>query len=1281
MRKVSLNSFNRACASGNVELVTYLLSNHNMKKAKYTKESVLHSALKSRHFCIFNMLRQEGFSLSSIDQDGNCLSHLICGIGNIPLLNNFPNLEKEWKMLNSKKQTPLHIACKMGKLNVVRFLVNLYNLKFDAEIFSDILHTWYRGNDSTYLNIQEKNLFLQFMVTSFGCDIDAKDLDGNSLLHIVASANDLKFCKVMCEEYACKVACTNSKGLTPLHCACSSGAVGIVKYLTTNYYQCLETVIGQPSFLHDLEFKKIDRELLDYLISDMRCDHSHIDYSGNTILHKACMAGNIGVVQYLVECQGADCLSALNLSKDSAIHVSCKSGFIEMFNFLFDSVLTWTSQPQLQSILRDVLRYLKRIAETESLDKLNMPMVQAVIAKCVDQCREINLMLKIVVKEQNVKWLKYLILSCKVDATLFIDERKRTNLIHFCCEKQYYESLKCLTVDCKYDPFDYEWSESTMNPLQFACTKGDEGMVRYLYRECKSGTFFKDHGESALKCAFENKCDDILIYLLETCKLDPERKIVTFLKCITARKLKLLAFLCAETNGLAYIDKSEKQTLLHHACSTADLELVKWLIVECKCPTDIKNKNGQTPLFCAKHIEIVEYLIMECKVNLKINDQKNNTPLHLLCFLEKFSTSAFEYVLSTGEVELIKVNKSNQTALGLLQERNRDKHSAIIHVIKQYKTRYLLNTYVNVFILGHPGAGKTSLTQAIVNKYIQKWPFNKKVIQVQRATAGMIPTILHDQHLILHDFAGHIQYHSSHLTVIDRLIKQFSGVFVLVLNLTDENKISQLHYWITLIDAKRKKLGVKTTLIVIASHCDKRNKVEQVEDIRSIRSELTLRTYTCGDDYEIFLHNCCSSLQDRNDVIKVLVRTCDKLRNEQKCNLSLYCYSLYAFLEEIKENDRKIENEKSVYMIKDLRERVEHAKYRACLPKKNKDLALLLEKLDSIGLILFLKKSESIGFSWVVIDKGDLLTGVIGKLLFSEDMAGKGNYFERYPDLASETGIIASSSLDELCSPLGLNLPKTLVVEFLLHMELCMEIPHGLLQHSSLAPKDSHYTENSDSFLFFPALNYFRNAPTGRKSHFKLGWCLRCAKKEFFLSNEIHHLILNMAYKHAVQDPHFSQSQFPEIHRNCIISRDGIQWDTKVDNVEIIIEFIENGQSLVLLMKGEVDEDIKSKSSEIIAELLLLLCENYEYQRTEYILSLTNLVYPIEDIEGIELYSIRQLALQFCTHSSKSSMYCTNEKGQKKEVKKLLPFETKLHGGKKPNDLSVFAGRNPRVSL
>ena len=1247
-----LNSFNRACASGNVELVTYLLRNHNMKKTKYTRESVLHSALKNSHFRIFNLLRREGFSLSSIDQDGNSLSHLICGIGNIPLLNKCPNLDKEWKMLNFKKQTPLHIACKMRKLDVVKFLVNTYNLKFDAEIFSDILHTWY--NDSTCLNIQEKISFLQFMVTSFGCDIDAKNLNGDSLLHIVASANDLELCKVMCEEYACKVACTNSKGLTPLHCACSSGAVGIVKYLTTDYYQCLKNVIGQPNFLHNLEFQKIDRELLDYLILDLKCDHSHIDCNGNTILHKACMAGNIGVVQYLVEYERADCLSILNLSKDSPIQVSCKSGYLEMFNFLFDSVSTMKNQPQLQYVLRDILRYLIKIAETESLDELNMPMIQAVIAKCVDQYREINLILKMVVEEQNVEWLKYLILSCKVNATLFIypNNKRKTNLIHFCCEKEYYESLRCLIVDCKCNPFDYEWSKSKMNPLKFACTKGDEGMVRCLYSgECKSRTFLKDHGESALKYAFDNNHDDILIYLLETHKLDPEKKIVSFLKCITARKLKLLASLCAKTKGPAYIDKSQEQTLLHYACSTADLELVKCLIVECKCPTDckctkkckcttdIKNKNGQTPLFCAKHFEIVEYLIMECKVNLKINDQNNNTPLHLLCFLEKFSTSAFEYVLSTGEVDLMEVNKSNQTALGLLQEINKDKHSKIIHVIKNYETRYLLNTYVNVFILGHPGAGKTSLTQAIINKYHQKWlRFNKKVIQIQRATAGMIPTILHDKHLILHDFAGHIQYHSSHLTVIDRLIKQFSGVFVLVLNLTDKDKISQLHYWITLIDAKREKLSVQTTLIVIASHCDKRSKDQQVEDIKSIRSELTLRTYTYGNDYEIFPHNCCTSLQGNNDVIQVLARSCDELRKEQKFNLSLYCYSLYAFLEEIKENDRKIENRKSVYMIKDLRKREEHAKYQAYLPRKNKDLALLLDTLDSIGLILFFRKSNEslIEFSWVVIDKGDLLTGVIGKLLLSEDMAGKGTYFERYPNLASKTGIVASSSLYELCSEL--NLPMQLVIEFLLHMELCLEIPKDLFQHSSLKPKDLLKRKN-DSFLFFPALNYFRNPLAGRKKDFKLGWCLRCAEKEFFLSNEIHHLILRMAYKHAVQDPNFSQSLFPEIHRDCIISKDGIQWHTEVNNIEIIIEFIENGRSLVLLMKG-VDEDIKSKSSEIIAELLLL-CEN-ESKRSEYIIDLEKLVYPVEDIKENEIYSIKDLASQFYKN------YCKKKK--KKEI-------------------------------
>ena len=79
-------------------------------------------------------------------------------------------------------------------------------------------------------------------------------------------------------------------------------------------------------------------------------------------------------------------------------------------------------------------------------------------------------------------------------------------------------------------------------------------------------------------------------------------------------------------------------------------------------------------------------------------------------------------------------------------------------------------------------------------------------------------------------------------------------------------------------------------------------------------------------------------------------------------------------------------------------------------------------------------------------------------------------------------------------------------------------------------------------------------------------------------------------------------------------------------------------------------------------------------------------MYPVEDIEENEIYSIKDLASQFYNYCKKKkkkkrNLTCKSKNGQiKKKVKELLPFESKLHGDKKLTDLSVFVGRNPKVS-
>ena len=76
----------------------------------------------------------------------------------------------------------------------------------------------------------------------------------------------------------------------------------------------------------------------------------------------------------------------------------------------------------------------------------------------------------------------------------------------------------------------------------------------------------------------------------------------------------------SQTN-FCYISKLEK----------CHLDIVKYLIVECKVYSYINSNNGCTPLHSASwngHLDIVKYLVGECKADPNIKNDDGETPLH-----------------------------------------------------------------------------------------------------------------------------------------------------------------------------------------------------------------------------------------------------------------------------------------------------------------------------------------------------------------------------------------------------------------------------------------------------------------------------------------------------------------------------------------------------------------------------------------------------------------------------------------------------------------------------
>ena len=833
-----------------------------------------------------------------------------------------------------------------------------------------------------------------------------------------------------------------------------------------------------------------------------------------------------------------------------------------------------------------------------------------------------------------------------------LKNKDRQTGLHWACYYGWIEIVTKLINEHQFDPMCRDRNGNT--PLHQACSqKGNLLIIQYLINDCRCDPMSKNNvGDTPLHVACKNRDIEMVQYLIRECRCDPMSK---------------------NKNG---------DTPLHIACRHGNIQMVRYLIHECQCDSMTKNKDGDTPLHiaCRKtDIEMVSYLISECRCDLMSKNEYGNTPLHAACnhtssrCLFSFSKHlscipVIEYILSTGRVDPLAKNMRGKTPLMTVRCRDRENVKKLFGKFGKIMISHPVNSYVNVVLLGNPGAGKSTLVQVIIQRASSVF-FSPRAFRhvrgVELCTAGIIPSKLEHRELgnvILHDSAGQPEYYSSHIAVLENLLRGSAAVFIIVVSLSDIELRKHLHYWLTIVENECQKALGQCHVITVASHIDE---VDQ-SNLPNIYRELAEISFSrlfqqsivnCG-----LVHLDCRKLVggELSSFTKVLSSACQSIRSTNTREMSLYCHMLYALLEEKKE---------SVYTLDQLMAILR--KSENYIPLEVEAMSELLSSLHTTGLIVFLKNNHTPGNSWIVARKGVLLTEVNG-VLFAPDN------FKEHRDIASNTGIISLSSLSQLFPQYS----SDMLVVFLQYMELCQEISQDFLTLTNLMIKEEESSgKPKKRLLFFPALIRDTERPQEICETFQFGWCLCCSNTHhFFVPRFLHVLLLHLAYYYALPNIAHSQTCNPDLDRLCDIWKNGIHWlDT--DGVETLVELVDNSQWIVLLMSCEhgFEHNMTERRKEIISEITALqklICTSLEVE--EFMIDPNDLEYPIIKPSERTLYNMKLISSCIIHHKP----FVLDSKGRKHRlVQELLPFEPSDNiyslGGRR---VSVFAGRDPEVS-
>eukprot|EP00639_Heterosigma_akashiwo_P018622 CAMPEP_0206388408 /NCGR_PEP_ID=MMETSP0294-20121207/17252_1 /ASSEMBLY_ACC=CAM_ASM_000327 /TAXON_ID=39354 /ORGANISM="Heterosigma akashiwo, Strain CCMP2393" /LENGTH=237 /DNA_ID=CAMNT_0053840103 /DNA_START=68 /DNA_END=777 /DNA_ORIENTATION=- len=183
-----------------------------------SKEASVHSILATGdEDKLKKLLRSKGVDVNEQDDDGMTALHHAAWEGNTGLLETLHRSGADFQARDLNEFSALHLACKAGKLEVAKELINEYG----ADVSVQALHGW---TPLITLAMHGHEDMAAYMIKEVKADAHQKDEFGATALHWAARKGHLAIVKTLVEEAGADEQARDGEGNTALFLACRAGA-------------------------------------------------------------------------------------------------------------------------------------------------------------------------------------------------------------------------------------------------------------------------------------------------------------------------------------------------------------------------------------------------------------------------------------------------------------------------------------------------------------------------------------------------------------------------------------------------------------------------------------------------------------------------------------------------------------------------------------------------------------------------------------------------------------------------------------------------------------------------------------------------------------------------------------------------------------------------------------------------------------------------------------------------------------------------------------------------
>lgn len=607
-----------------------------------------------------------------------------------------------------------------------------------------------------------------------------------------------------------------------------------------------------------------------------------------------------------------------------------------------------------------------------------------------------------------------------------------TTLLHVACTMGYLDIARYLANEHHLDPNARNREGATM--LYSACYNGHLHIMKFLIGEmrCDAKTACVAAPDDSGSGANSDSDGEALL---------AEEESLLYTACSRGH-LDIVMYLVHEQAFDPHAPNKFGVTPLHIACSNGQLEVVRHLVEKEHCIVACVDDNGCTPLHVACEssdpaaLKIVEFLVAQDACDPRARDNCDNTPLHVACRYGRLEV--VKVLLSTGKVDPSCTTKDGEAPIEIAKDKEiineliRGGANTSNLKLEHLRVEENIESLVRVFVVGHPSSGKTTLVHALDPE--QSIPKRRAITRRYREihgvsphTAGIIPYEFKSNQfgrVLMFDFAGQCEYYASHAALLECSNTSSAPLFMLVVNLSEEESIVQqrIRYWLSFIESHRISTSSPPDVIFVGSHKDvlkKQNPAGYRHQI--LATESFARNQVASTTLRMigFYATNCRKPKKHGKLRQGLQQSCSRLRSNVK--VDILCHYLGLLILD------KFQGRMSCT----IEEIVKEATASQCpVPLQADRLAELCTALSDRMNMLFLRHPVQLEKSWVVLEIKPLLSTINGRLFAPTD-------FKEHCIEASSTGVLSSAHLKQNFEK---DLNPDMVMAFLSRLEFCHEV-------------------------------------------------------------------------------------------------------------------------------------------------------------------------------------------------------------------------------------------------